>query len=71
MNDDPLPQLTNSTLMKNLHPATQLLIIQSLFLLLGAPAMAWFSVVVGKADRAARWWYAGLALLGVSAPEKM
>lgn len=51
--------------MENLHPATQLLIFQSLFLLLGAPAMAWFSVVVDKADRAARWWYAGLALLGV------
>ena len=48
--------------MAQLHPATQLLIIQSLFLVLGVPLMAWFSVVRGRADRAARWWYAGMAL---------
>lgn len=51
--------------MGNLHPATQLLIFQSLFLMLGVPLMAWFSVVHGRADRAARWWYGGLALLGL------
>jgi signal transduction histidine kinase len=51
--------------MAQLHPATQLLIIQSLFLVLGVPLMAWFSVVRGRADRAARCWYAGIALLGL------
>lgn len=51
--------------MAQLHPATQLLIIQSLFLVLGVPLMAWFSVVRGRADRAARCWYAGMALLGL------
>lgn len=51
--------------MGNLHPATQLMIVVCLFMVLGVPVLAWFTLVRRQNDLAARWWYLGLALSGL------
>ncbi|MEN9904286.1 MAG: hypothetical protein RLZZ555_851 [Pseudomonadota bacterium] len=49
----------------NLHPATKLLILLCLSLVLMVPLLAWFAIIRQNYDRSAKWWYSGLAVSGV------
>lgn len=48
-----------------LHPATKLLILLCVLMVLVVPLLAWVAIIRHNYDKSAKWWYSGLAVSGV------